>query len=89
MLCFDSSTYKMNLLDTTDWSLTVVEIDSSGPDWQSAYCFSADEKTFYCFNRKNKSVVVHDLSNDKSKEYPLGSAVPSEALDGSSVKVRL
>lgn len=78
----------MNLLDTTDWSLTEVEIDSSGPDWQSAYCFSADEKTFYCFNRKNKSVVVHDLSNDKSKEYPLGSAVSSDALDGSSAKIR-
>lgn len=89
VLCFDSSTYKMNLLDTTDWSLTAVEIDSSGPDWHSAYCFSVDEKTFYCFNRKNKSVVVYDLSNDKSKEYPLGSAVPSEALDRCSVEIKL
>lgn len=79
----------MNLLDTTDWSLTVVEIDSSGPDWHSAYCFSVDERTFYCFNRKNKSVVVYDLSNDKSKEYPLGSAVPSEALDRCSVEIKL
>ena len=79
----------MSLLDTTDWSLTAVEIDSSGPDWHSAYCFSVDEKTFYCFNRKNKSVVVYDLSNDKSKEYPLGSAVPSEALDRCSVEIKL
>lgn len=79
----------MNLLDTTDWSLTVVEIDTSGPDWHSAYCFSVDERTFYCFNRKNKSVVVYDLSNDKSKEYPLGSAVPSEALDRCSVEIKL
>ncbi|MFR3924901.1 MAG: hypothetical protein ACLTXI_06625 [Collinsella sp.] len=66
----------------------MVEIDSSGPDWHSAYCFSVDERTFYCFNRKNKSVVVYDCLMT-SQGISAGSAVPSEALDRCSVEIKL
>lgn len=71
----DASEEKFYLLDTEDWSRTIVDIDSESDDYKNAYCFSADEGTFYCFNRVNDSVTVYNLSKDESEEYPLGAAV--------------
>lgn len=85
----DASEEKFYLLDTEDWSRTIVDIDPESDDYKNAYCFSADEETFYCFNRANDSVIAYDLSNDKSEEYPLGSAVPSDVLDDDDGDVRL
>lgn len=85
----DASEEKFYLLDTEDWSRTIVDIDSESDDYKNAYCFSVDEETFYCFNRTNDSVIAYDLSNDKSEEYPLGSAVPSDVLDDDDGDVRL
>lgn len=85
----DRSEEKIYLLDTEDWSRTIVEIDSNSDDYNNAYCFSADEGIFYCFNRANDSVIAYDLSKGESEEYPLGSAVPSDVLDGDSGHVRL
>lgn len=85
----DRSEQKIYLLDTEDWSRTIVEIDTNSDDYNNAFCFSADEGTFYCFNRANDSVIAYDLSKDESEEYPLGSAVPSDVLDGDGGHVRL
>lgn len=85
----DVSEEQFYLLDTDDWSRTIVEIDANSDDYKNAYCFSADEGTFYCFDRTNDSVIAYDLSNDESEEYPLGSAVPSGVLDDDDGDVRL
>lgn len=85
----DVSEEQFYLLDTDDWSRTIVEIDASSDDYKNAYCFSADEGTFYCFDRTNDSVIAYDLSNGESEEYPLGSAVPSDVLDDDDGDVRL
>ena len=85
----DVSEEQFYLLDTDDWSRTIVEIDASSDDYKNAYCFSADEGTFYCFDRTNDSVIAYDLSNGESEEYPLGSAAPSDVLDDDDGDVRL
>ena len=85
----DVSEEQFYLLDTDDWSRTIVEIDANSDDYKNAYCFSADEGTFYCFDRTNDSVIAYDLSNGESEEYPLGSAVPSDVLDDDDGDVRL
>lgn len=85
----DVSEEQFYLLDTDDWSRTIVEIDANSDDYKNAYCFSADEGTFYCFDRTNDSVIAYDLSNGESEEYPLGSAVPSDVLDDDDGNVRL
>lgn len=85
----DVSEEQFYLLDTDDWSRTIVEIDANSDDYKNAYCFSADEGTFYCFDRTNDSVAVYDLSKDESEEYPLGAAVPSDVLDDDDGNVRL
>lgn len=85
----DVSEEQFYLLDTDDWSRTIVEIDANSDDYKYAYCFSADEGTFYCFDRTNDSVIAYDLSNGESEEYPLGSAVPSDVLDDDDGDVRL
>ena len=85
----DVSEEQFYLLDTDDWSRTIVEIDANSDDYKNAYCFSADEGTFYCFDRTNDSVIAYDLSNGESEEYPLGSAVPSDVLDEDDGDVRL
>ena len=85
----DVSEEQFYLLDTDDWSRTIVEIDANSDDYKNAYCFSADEGTFYCFDRTNDSVIAYDLSNGESEEYPLGSAVPSDVLDDDDSDVRL
>lgn len=77
------------LLDTQDWSRTVVETTYLGDDYKNAHCFSADEQLFYCYNRTNGSVIVYDLSKGESEEYPLGSAVPSYGTDGIEEGLRL
>lgn len=85
----DASEEQFYLLDTDDWTRTIVEIDANSDDYKNAYCFSADEGTFYCFDRTNDSVIAYDLSNGESEEYPLGSAVPSDVLDDDDGDVRL
>lgn len=85
----DVSEEQFYLLDTDDWSRTIVEIDANSDDYKNAYCFSADGGTFYCFDRTNDSVIAYDLSNGESEEYPLGSAVPSDVLDDDDGNVRL
>ena len=85
----DASEEQIYLLDTDDWTRTIVEIDANSDDYKNAYCFSADEGTFYCFDRTNDSVIAYDLSNGESEEYPLGSAVPSDVLDDDDGDVRL
>ena len=83
------SVEKFYLLDTQDWSRTVVETTYLGDDYKNAHCFSADEQLFYCYNRTNGSVIVYDLSKGESEEYPLGSAVPSYGTDGIEEGLRL
>lgn len=83
------SVEKFYLLDTQDWSRTVVETTTRGDDYKNAHCFSADEQLFYCYNRLNGSVIVYDLSKGESEEYPLGSAVPSYGTDGIEEGLRL
>ena len=80
---------KYYLLDTQDWSRTLVETTTRGGDHTNVHCFSADEQLFYCYNRTNGSVIVYDLSKGESEEYPLGSAVPSYGTDGTEEEVRL
>lgn len=83
------SVEKFYLLDTHDWSRTVVETTYLGDDYKNAHCFSADEQLFYCYNRANGSVIVYDLSKGESEEYPLGSAIPSYGTDGIEEGLRL
>lgn len=88
----DASEEKFYLQDAEDWSRTIVDIDSESDDYKNAYCFSADEGTFYCFNRVNDSVTVYNLSKDESEEYPLGAAVPSDILEysrGGDVRLQI
>ena len=80
---------KFYLLDTQDWSRTVVETTTRSDDYENAHCFSTDEQLFYCYNRTNGSVIVYDLSKGESEEYPLGSAVPSYGTDGIEERLRL
>ena len=86
VLYVDESTGKTCLLDAKDGScadVSNVKVDDNS-NYDLPFCFSAKEDFLYCLDNTNNSVVVFDISKGQSKEYPLGSHIPSAALEDDS-----
>lgn len=86
VLYVDESTGKTCLLDAKDGSHAEVANvkDNDGYYYDLPFCFSAKEDFLCCLDNTNNSVAVYDISKGQSKEYPLGSYIPSAALEDDS-----
>lgn len=87
MLYADESTGKTCLLDAKDGSCAEVsndKVDINHDYYDLPFCFSAKEDFLCCLNNTNNSVAVYDISKGQTEEYPLGSYIPSAALEDDS-----
>ena len=87
VLYADESTGKTCLLDAKDGScaeVSNVKVDINHDYYDLPFCFSAKEDFLCCLNNTNNSVAVYDISKGQTEEYPLGSYIPSAALEDDS-----
>ena len=87
VLYTDESTGKTCLLDAKDGScaeVSNVKVDDIYHNSDLPFCFSVKEDFLYCLDNTNNSVVVYDISKGQTEEYPLGSYIPSAALEDDS-----